>query len=421
MRLLLSEPLPLRTSAMLGNFAEVFVLPHRLGDLTGGRFKLYRLDDTTFFVADHPMAVTQVFVDRQETKSWERRLQFGDGHTWTVVKFAAPVPLDAAVSARGIGAVNQRTGALVENPADCAEYVMALAERDDPWWDQLRAESAAEGLRLAGSIDSVQSIRTWIDAILASAGAIWCPGMARLYPTSTVSGYVAPLDRQKVSTVKATANLDNTCDILRAYFDPDVAGGGSQRYVELEASPMLYGGIVREQTFTWLRTSVNAESVGRRVLQWCAGERWDLQFPCGDRQVGAGQWAKLISIPGWQLAGDDPTAMVTDATPNEETGNVDCNAIALLSIPDVTVTAHSVALPTTRDAGVELAVANGVGTFTFTGSDGRAVLDGRASLDNGPAKRTDANGRVTFTGSPGPHKLAWQAPGKRAQTLTVLF
>lgn len=422
MRLLLSEDLPLRTSAMLGNFADVFVLAHRLGDLTSGRFKLERLDDTTFFAADHPMRITSVFVDQQETKGWERRLQSdGNGRTWTVVEFAAPVPLEAECSACGTGAESPRTGALVENPADCAEYVMRLAGRSDLWWDQLRAESAAADLRLAGSIDSVQSIRAWLDTILGSAGAIWCPGMARLYPVSTVSGYVATLDKMKVSNVEVTASLDNTADVLRLQYDPDAAGDKAQHYVELTANPSLFGEVVREESFDWLRTPGNAESVGRRFLEWLGGQRYDVAFDCGDDSIRAGQWVTLAGHPEWPFDGNDPTIMVLDVTVTPGERTVQCKGKALLSVPTATVTAHSVALPTTLAAGVELAVAKGVGTFTFRDSNGQPVLGGRASLDRGPAKRTDARGVVTFTASPGPHLLAWQAPGKMAQTLTVQF
>jgi hypothetical protein len=425
--LMLWEPLPLRTSAMLGNFAESFVLAHRFGDLTSGRFKLRRLDDTTYFVADHPMPVTQVFIDLQESKGWERRLQSdGDGHTWTVIKFAAPIPIEADVSACGTGKSNPRTGALLENPAEIAEDILRLAGRSDPWWDQLRAESAAAGLRLAGSIDSVLSIRAWLDAVLGSAGAIWCPGMARLYPVSEVSGYVAKLDKHKISNLTVSANLDNTADIFRLSYDPDAASATSQHYVEMTANPALYGGVVREETLPYLRTPGNAESVTRRLLQWLAGERYDITFDCGDLSVRAGQWVQLIAHPLWKaamkrtpFADVDPYVMVLGADPTPGSRTVHCEGKALVSVPLVTVTAHSVALPTTRDAGVEVAVKNGVATLTVSDENDKPVFNARVSLDGGPAKKTDEQGLVSFVVKSGQHQLAIQAPGKLAQILTV--
>jgi hypothetical protein len=417
---LLYEDLPLRTSGALGNFADEFVLAHRYGDLTSGRFKLERLDDKTFFAADHPMAIADVFVDNQKTAGWEQQTRTGGGHTWTVVVLSAPAPDGAQLSATGTGKRNPKTGALIENTADIAEDAMRIAGRDDLWWDQLRAESGAAGLRLAGSLDQVLSIQAWLNLIMKSAGAIWAPGMARLYPISTISGYRASYDKQKVRIVKASANLDNTCDILRVYYDPDTAGRKSQRYVEMKASPMLYGGMAREERFDWLRTSQNAESVCRRYLEWFGGKRWDVEFPCADRKIAPGQWSTLQSIPGWQIEGD-PTVMVMGTTPDEESKTVACTGVAVLSVPTVTVTAHSVALPTTRDAGVEVAVKDGVATIVVKDKEDRPVLGARVNVDGGAAKTTDANGVVRFPATPGPHRVAIQAPGKKTLIIPAML
>src|SRR5437868_3069379 len=83
---------------MLGDFAEDKPLPHRYGDLTAARFPLIRLSPTEFFAADHPMEVTRVFTDAEETQSWAQSLQSNlKGHTWTIVTLGAPAPATAIV------------------------------------------------------------------------------------------------------------------------------------------------------------------------------------------------------------------------------------------------------------------------------------------------------------------------------------
>jgi hypothetical protein len=420
-RIMLYEPLPLRTSAQLGNFAEEFVLAHRYGDLTSGRFALQRLDDSTFFVADHPMPVTAVFIDDQTTKSWDRKISSdGVGNVWTVVRLAAPAPNGARVSACGTGKRNPRTGALIDNPADIIEDVLRIAGRDDRWWDQLRAEAAAEGLRLAGSLDSALTIGAVIDAICASCGAIWAPGMARLYPTANVAGYIAQLDKQKVSNIEVTANLDNTCDILRVYYDPDAAAEKSQHFIELSANPLRYGGISQQLSMPWLRTPGNAESVGRRMLQWFAGERYDVSYDCGDKRIRCGVWNTLTSHPEWPIPGADPTVMVLGATVTPGSNTVQCSGSALLSVPIVTVTGHTLALPATRDAAVEVEIKDGILTFIVTDRDSKPVPGVLVGLDGGQPQTTDAQGIARFPQpKKGEHKLAIQAPGKLAETLTL--
>ena len=75
MNLLLSETLPLRTTRMLGDFAEDEVLPQRFGDLRHSRFRLIKLSLTEWFAADHPMPISNVYIDDEETDGWAQELR----------------------------------------------------------------------------------------------------------------------------------------------------------------------------------------------------------------------------------------------------------------------------------------------------------------------------------------------------------
>src|SRR4249920_2336695 len=116
---LLSEPLQLRSTRQLGDFAEDTPLPWIIGDWTESQFTLIRLSDTRYFAADHVMEITKAFTAKQQTAGWERALESDDaGHTWTVVNFAAPVPQDTVVTASGRGIRHATTGGLIENPGE---------------------------------------------------------------------------------------------------------------------------------------------------------------------------------------------------------------------------------------------------------------------------------------------------------------
>jgi hypothetical protein len=99
--------------------------------------------------------------------------------------------------------------------------------------------------------------------------------------------------------------------------------------------------------------------------------------------------------------------------------------VALLSVPTVTVTAHSIALAATREAGVEVAVKGGVVTLTPVDADGKAIPDATVSLDGGPSKKTGPDGSVSFaiktSTPPKEHRLAMKAPGKVATVQTILL
>ncbi|MEO8133676.1 MAG: hypothetical protein ABI831_06855 [Betaproteobacteria bacterium] len=427
MGILLYEDLPLRKSGALGDFADEFVLAHRLGDLTSGRFKLERMSDTEWFAADHVMSIAQVFAEAQRFDSWEQRIRTdASGRTYTVVELASPAPPDAQMSATGTGKRHERTGALIENPADIAEYIGSLAGRADRWWDELRGEAAETGLRLAGSLDRALPIGEWYDAVCDSAGAIWCQGMARLYPADP-AGCVEMLHASYVKRLVLRAAIENTGDVLRLYYDPDKASGKSQHYIELEANPRRYDGFAITRSLDWLRSPRNAEAVGLRLLPWLAGKRWEVTFDCEDTSVAPGQWRQLVAHRKWPFPGEgDPVLMILEvkAQPNSKTLQV--VAQTLSTSPAVRVTGHSVALPTTRDAGIEQRFNDGKLTYVLRDENDRLIVGASVSLDRGAAKKTNAAGEVVFTSAdfkradpPVEHELAIQAPGMQATSQSV--
>ena len=419
MRLLLSEPLPLRTTRALGDFAEDTVLPHRYGDLTAARFALIRLSDKRFFVADHPMTVTAVYVDDQETKGWEAQTASdGEGHTWTEVVLTAPAPNEARLSAAGTGKRNPTTGALLENPAEIIEDVLRLAGRTEQWGG-LRAECAAASLRLAGSLDEPLSIRAQIDRIAESAVAIWSGQVGRLYPVETVSGLVRRLEKWQVSGLTVSASLTDTADILRLGYDESTATGRMQHSIELTASPATLGGVAVDVDLPMLRTPANAEAAGRRYLARLAGERYEVAFDTDATDLRPGAWVELVANPEWPIPGADPIVMVLAVEIADDVRIAAVTGETILSYPTITVTAHSLALPTTRDASVSIAVKAGIATLRIADENDQPIFNARVAIDNGPAKKTDEKGMVSFAVKPGPHKLAIQAPGKMAQVLTV--
>lgn len=428
MYLLLYESLPLRTSRMLGDFSDDFVLSHRIGDLRGTRFLLKKLTETEWFAADHAMEMTGVQVNDEAITAWEAQTRTDiDGNTWTVVVLGAPAPPNASVTGSGIGKRDTRTGRRIENPADVMEYMLRLAGRSEIF-PQLRAETAAEGMVLAGSIDVFKSIRSWLDNVAYSAGAIWTPELARLYPNPIVRGPVTDLDRFNAANLDVTTDIQDTCDVLRVSYNIDESNGRPLSYVELSARPYSYGGIAQEVTLSWVRTASNAESIGRRMLQRMAGVTYAIALTAtGD--VGSGlrpcQWARLNDHPGWPIDATSPVAMAlaTSVTPDQRSSEVALEVTT--SYPAIVVTAHSVAVPLGVGAAVDVSISNGIATFTVSDDNGQPLHDALASLDGGPAQKTDQQGKVRFpvvTSSPArKHELAVEAPGFTPFVLDVFW
>lgn len=410
---------------MLGDFAEDFVLAHRIGDLTASPFILNRVDDFTGFAADHPMEITGAQIDGLETAGYERAIVTdGDGHTWTVVKFAAAVPAGAVMSATGKGLLNPRTGALMENAAEVMEYVSRLAGRSDIF-PLLRSEVAERGLRIAGSIGAglkePPKIRDVLDMIAGSVGAIWTVAGARVFP-APVSGLVLDVTKMDGGELDVSQTLDDTADVLRITFDESDALGGALQFIELTASPATYGGVVAERFYPMLRDPTSAELVGRVALQRMAGRRYAIKVDTERTDLRPGSWIRL-DLPEWPTLDAQPTVMVLEVDIAQSTNSTRAQGECLLTSPDVAVTARTVKVPTKATAGIEVSVRNGVAYLRITDSDRRPIKDARVSLDGGAAKTTDATGSVSFdigvTAEPVDHELAIEATGKVPQTLTV--
>lgn len=417
MRLLLFEDVPLRTTRILGDFAEDTPLPHRLGNLTDARFKLIRLSDTEFFAADHPMEINGAFVADQRTDAWQRELVADPVvEAYTIVRLATPAPKDAVVSATGTGRRDKRTGKLIENPAEAMEYVLRLAGRSDVFVD-LRAEASAAAINVAGSITEIKSIRAQLDEIARSVAAIWTPTQSRLYPTTVVAGPVTELNVDSAWDIRPVAELQDTADVLQIGYGEENATGKSLRSIELTANPKRYGGIVAQRTLAWLRSPANAESVGRRILSRLAGERYTVQFSSDRTDLRPGRWVRLVDHPEWPTAAVDPQMMVLAVDVTPFTRAIEVTAEAILSYPSITVTAHSIALPSTTQGPIEVSFRDGIATFTIKDPEGRPLAGARVALDGSAAKRTDSQGRVAFHTSGGHHSLAIAAPGFLSETI----
>lgn len=411
---------------MLGDFAADHVLPHRLGDLRETRFSLVKINDSTWFVADHAFEVTDVQIDDASVQSWEQTTDSDDtGNLWTLVLLGAPAPPDAKVTASGVGRLNPATGALIENPAEIMEYVLRLAGRSERF-PLLRAECAAAGYTAAGSLDELKSIRAWLDEIAYSFGAIWTPGNARLYPTRTIRGPVIPFDQTNAAGLSTSASLEDACDELRVSYNVDQSTGNARRYVQLSASPPRFGGVSREVTLKWARKPTDAEKIGRRMLERMGGRTYTTTLRTSDTSARPCDWRQFVSHREWPTSDADPVGMILaiDCEPGKRTSFVTLEVIA--DAPSVDVTGSSIAVPIEVGAAVDVEIADGEVTFRITDDDGKTpIVDAFVSLDGGTAKKTNAQGKVTFgvtpSDPPKKHELAVEAPGKTPFILDVFL
>lgn len=410
--LLLSETLPLRGSDELGDYEDSAPLAHCYGDLSASPVPLTAISRTEFHVSEGKVTPLAVFVDEQEIKSWEAF--FGDGYTG--IRIASPLPPGSAISATLTGKRSADTGELIENPADIIANVFRIARRAPPVaLQEFRATVA--GLKLAGVINTRQSIRAAIDEIIRSAGAIWTASTSAfaLYPTPAPGGTRYTLDARNSSLPALSRDAADSAGALTLTYAQNWAKARPARSITATARSGQYRNTVALSIAApWLRQTRDADAIVSRVLARLAGDALQVTLAAeipgaewgGLEAIRPGRWVNLahahasgpMIILGWQWAPGARSVQIT-------------GELAATIAPVIEITGRSAARVTADDGGVEVAYKNGIATFTILDPDGKPLPGAQVSLDGSYAKIADERGQVRFETAQGKHKLAVAAKG----------
>lgn len=414
MNLLLSEDLPLRTSAALGDYTEDAILPVIYGDLSQSAVPLVKLSETQYLAADHPATVTAVFVNGQETKGWASSTQTDiTGHAYCAITLAAPPEQGAEITAAMQGKRHSATGALIEHPADVLQDLLSLAGKS---WDLSRLKAELPGVRIAGRLDKSQSVRAWLDEITRSCGVVWAERFAASYP-SAAGVSVINLDARSATVTSISASIQDAADRLQIAFDYHPAKGAYAQYMELSALPSPFGrgaggegnAPMAKLEAPWLRHPADALALGKRLLARLAMQRAGIEIETG-KPVNVGDWLTLTH-PSLPVDGPQAmTALSIEYQPGKP-GRRISGEIAWGETPIITMDHHARAIRPKSDGGIDVAYSNGIATFTILGPDSKPLPNALVALDNGAPKKTNAQGKVSFEAKPGSHVTAVEADG----------
>ena len=419
--MLLSDPIPLRTSESLNAYRVAAALPWWFGDLTHSPQALVQLSDTEFLAADHAMTITAVQIDGQNVQGYAASSATDStGATYTVVTLSAPLPTGAQITACGTGERSPRTGALIESPADVLERIFqrsgyTITDAIYQGLYQLRSQCAAEGLVIAGRVPFAVTLRVKINEIMRSIGGGWCSGNFWLYPTLEALATVpanAP-ERLPGATVSAcVATADASYDTLNLKFDDQSYVAEHRQAIKLRARPSLGEGRATVTLLApWLRSMRAATLVAQRLLTRASGEAYVLTIDASpvEPAVIIGEVIALQS-PRLPQAGLWPVTVITAERINAATKLL---AELLIAQPNLVfdLISRTIAGDITQLPAVEVAFANGIAKFTIVDATGKPLTAARCTLDGVTPLRTDNQGVVRFPATPGAHVLSVEAAG----------
>lgn len=419
-----TDLLPLRTTAVWGQYREAAVIPHRYGTTAGPPLQ-YDSARRLFVWADHPsLVVSEVRVGGQLVLDW-RWYNGADstGRGVTFVQFGQPVDEGAEILISGTGKAHARTGAALENPADVLHDILAniagmsVAESD---LDVFRAQAATLGLKVAGSIDERVSVQTPCVALCESVGAVFCatmPGFARVFP-GDLDAYVSVAVEGK-HAVSADAELDDLANVLTVHYD--FADGNARRSLRLEAPDSIadFGQRELEIEAHWLANGRVAYEMAARRITHSARPRY---------RISAAGLAGRIRV-GETVSFDHPrlpysgTAFVTSVVldvPALKSSAIEA-VVAVGDAPRISLVSQASAFEPDRYASAALVTRGSERIVTIEDEIGQPVGNAKVVLDGEVTRFTDASGRVTFPihlMPPGEHELVVTA-GERELVMVV--
>lgn len=414
----LSDPVPLRSSSVWGEYAEPVALPHGYGRITVAPVQ-YSQDRRRWMLLDHPIqGVDAVTRDDVATSAWSwANTLDASGHALAVLDLAEPLAEGERLAVTLRGKMHTSSGRLLTRPDEIVWDVLAnvcgmpLALAD---LDGFRVET--DQIELAGVIDDVtRTARAQIDLILASVGAAWSaamPGLAIAWPpvgtTSDPDATVGPLDAEGLV---ARTQRDSMATVLRVLHDYDWAAQKHRQALQIEAPEAIerYGRIEREIDAGWLHSARQANLLAERLLSWMARPIWSISWG-GDQAtpLNPGDWIDMAH-PASPVTGTH-RLIVSDL--DMDRGRV---AMAIQApvgpAPVLSAARLSAAFSPYIQAGAAVVYQDGLATFTILDDLGHALAGATVTLDGGERRISDNAGRAQFACARGAHDLLVEAPG----------
>ncbi len=310
----LSDPLPLRTSAVWGDAGRA-ILPWVFGRTTVAGV---RYQPRVYLLADHALAgVDAVSVAGKPVAGWQwRNGSDNTGHAAAWLELAEdPGTNPVAAQVRGLS-------------GDPADILAALGVSVD--LQELRTLLRQTGIVLGGALTSALTRRAAMQFVVEQFGGGWSagmPGFATLFPppdTDPTWASFGPLDRSGLTAECALSDVVTRLTIPYAWnYASNVAG---QTLTLSATSAATYGVRTGERALPWVQTARDAAIIGQRWLEWNARPLWTLKFQAGPeaREIPPGGWIELTGS-------DSPVhgrAVVLDIDPGLGSGVVQITAQA---------------------------------------------------------------------------------------------
>ena len=411
----LSDPLPLRSSAVWPLFAKPEPLPVVYGRCT---VPAIQFDSTRKFwlVADHAIGgVDAVRIDgrAEPVFAWRNGVDV-TGHSVALVELGQALASTATLTAVVRGKTHPDTGALLENPADILQDLLSLAGHVVSDADLAEFRAACADVIMAGRLAPELSARAQIAELADSVGMLWSlamPGLARRWPVEERAAgepIYAVFAADEIENPRADCNQSALYTRLIVEFDWDWDKNSARRAVTLQADTLaLYGDRSTTLQAKWISSAALAIELGAAWLQARARPRWLIEFEADlDPPVVPGGWF-AVSHPLLPGAGD-LLAIDVQRDWSRQRQRIAAERAAG-PVPTISVGAAG-GLFAELTSTLRVTYADGIAALVVADADGAPIRDAVVTFDDQTAK-TDRTGTVRFKTQRGTHHVRIEAAG----------
>lgn len=400
--LMLFEDVPLKSTAIFGDFFSPEPIGHHYGDLSASRVRCTQVESMLYLVAEHPwQAVTSCYVSDHKTADFMPLVRTDhDGVTRQYIQLSAPPAYDnAVVAVAGKGKMSPISGRLLENPDEIIEDIAKLCNKVVRF-PLFREACNKRDLRIAGSVAQSKSLRSYINEIVQSCGALWLQDTVHFIGDPI--GYATPVHYP--DDVSMTVSIDDVVGSLSVWYAWNHALDHHSGYMALKAVGCQYTnpGVYYAK---WLRQPKDAEEVARRLLGIRAGAALNVQA----KVPGAVHVGEKLEFTDQVFNGK---MVVTKSVPDEAESSISGQLI-LSVYPYLVITQVSMEDASVRSERVDvlLDIVKREAIITIFDSQNRPMPNVFVTYDSMVTKKTNTLGTVKLPVTTGTHTIALSGGG----------
>jgi hypothetical protein len=394
--LMLFEDIPLVTTDKLGAFFESKPIGHHYGDLSRSKVRCIKIDANTYLVAAHACkSITACYIDGKKTQGYEAQVRADvDGVARQYVILTTPASSNTPiVEVSLIGKVNANNGKLLENPDEIIEDVANLSGRTLNF-PLFREQCNKRGIRIAGSVYEIKSLRHYVNEIIESVGAKWLGDNAVFYPNDDL-GYAKPIE---ASSISHEINMEDVAGKAVVYYAWNHAADRHGAYLELTAKGCQYDNKAVYYA-KWIRLARDAEAFARRMLAKRAGEFVKTTITA-EGVVRAGQ---VVAVTDANYSGE---MLVLSSEPNEVSSQITGEIIiSQHELMEVTQFSNENSSVRSERIDVLLDLTKKEAVITVFDAQNRPMAGILITYDGAVTKQTNKVGSAVFSVSSGNHTL----------------